>query len=177
MCYHVQLLVIMLPYACINLRVKRFQPRYKLLRNEKRFDETAFKIELRSIPFNVAYSVHDPNEKVDIFYTLFKACLDKRASLRRTEITRPPAPKLNKEDIRELQKERNILRYLAHKTNLASVWNKFREVRNKIKTRIKSVKRGFFRKALTSIGPKNCGTQYILFYIPVPSQSGRTRTR
>lgn len=37
------------PYACINVRVKRFQPRYKLLLNENQFDETAFKIELRSV--------------------------------------------------------------------------------------------------------------------------------
>ena len=41
------------PYVCINVRVKRFQPRYKLLRNEKQFDETAFMIELSSVPFNV----------------------------------------------------------------------------------------------------------------------------
>lgn len=40
-------------YVCINVRVKRFQPRYKLLRNEKQFDETAFKIELSSVPVNV----------------------------------------------------------------------------------------------------------------------------
>jgi len=142
------------PYACINVRVKRFQPRYKLLRNEKRFDESAFKKELSSVPFNVVYSIDDPNEKVDIFNSLFKSCLDKHAPLRRTRITRPPAPWLNKEDIRKLQNERNVLRHLAHKINSASVWNKFREVRNKIKTKIKSVKRTFLRRALSSNKPK-----------------------
>lgn len=55
-------------------------------------------------------------------------------------ITQPPAPWLNKEDIRKLQKERNVLRYLVHKKNLVSIWNKFLEVRNKIKTKIKSIK-------------------------------------
>lgn len=65
-------------------------------------------------------------------------------------ITQPPAPWLNKEDIRELQKERNVLRYLAHKKNLGSIWNKFLEVRNKIKTKIKSIKHAFFRRALSS---------------------------
>ena len=104
------------PYVCINVRVKLFQPRYKLLRNEKQFDETAFKIELSSVPFNVvSYCVDDTNEKVDIFNSLSKDFLDKHAPLRRTKITRPPALWLNKEDIRELQKERNVLRYLAHK--------------------------------------------------------------
>ena len=69
-------------------------------------------------------------------------------------ITQPPAPWLNKEDIRELQKERNVLRYLAHKKNLVSIWNKFLEVRNKIKTKNKSIKHAFFRRALSSNRPK-----------------------
>lgn len=69
-------------------------------------------------------------------------------------ITQPLAPWLNKEDIRELQKERNVLRYLAHKKNLVSIWNKFLEVRNKIKTKIKSIKHAFFRRALSSNRPK-----------------------
>ena len=77
------------------------------------------------------------------------------APLRRTKITRQPAPSLNKEDIRKLQKEWNVNRYLVHKTNLASVWNKFREVRNKIKTKIKSVKCAFFfRRTLLFNKPK-----------------------
>ena len=63
---------------------------------------------------------------------------------------------MNKKDIRKLQTERNVLtnRYLAHKTNLASVWNTFRELHNKIKTKIKSVKRAFLRRALSSNKPK-----------------------
>lgn len=69
-------------------------------------------------------------------------------------ITQPPAPWLNKEDIRKLQKKRNVLRYLAHKKNLVSIWNKFLEVRNKIKTKIKSIKHAFFRRALSSNRPK-----------------------
>ena len=69
-------------------------------------------------------------------------------------ITQPPAPWLNKEDIRKLQKERNVLRYLAHKKNLVSIWNKFLEVCNKIKTKIKSIKHAFFRRALSSNRPK-----------------------
>lgn len=69
-------------------------------------------------------------------------------------ITQPPAPWLNKEDIGKLRKERNVLRYLAHKKNLVSIWNKFLEVRNKIKTKNKSIKHAFFRRALSSNRPK-----------------------
>ena len=47
-------------------------PAFKKELNEKRFDRTAFKKELSSVPFNVVYSVDDPNEKVDIFNSLFE---------------------------------------------------------------------------------------------------------
>ncbi len=59
------------------------------------------------------------------------------APLRKTKLTRPPAPWLNAEDIRQLQNERNKLRYLAHKTQSAVVWQAFRDIRNRIKTTIK----------------------------------------
>ncbi|CAB3981517.1 Hypothetical predicted protein, partial [Paramuricea clavata] len=66
-------------------------------------------------------------QQLDIFNSLIKDCLDRYAPLRRSKITRPPAPWLNDSDVKQLQKERNELRYLAHKTNLSHVWNKFRE--------------------------------------------------
>ena len=91
---------------------------------------------------------------MDIFNLLIKDCLDRHAPLHRSKITRPPAPWLNHSDVKQLQKERNELRYLAHKINLSHIWNKFREVRNTIQTKIKKVKRTFYQKALSSKKPK-----------------------
>ncbi|CAB4002145.1 Hypothetical predicted protein, partial [Paramuricea clavata] len=71
------------------------------------------------------------------------------------KITRPPAPWLNAEDIKQLQSERNKLRHLAHATKKDSIWQLFRGIRNKIKTRIKEAKRSFYRKALSSRKPKD----------------------
>ena len=45
--------------------------RYKLLRNEKRFDETKFKKELGCVPFSTVYCVEEPNDKLDILNFLF----------------------------------------------------------------------------------------------------------
>ena len=142
------------PYACINIRVPRFQTRYKLLRNEKHFDEAKFKEDLGGVPFSTVFCVEEPNEKLDIFNSLFKSCLDRHAPLCRTKITRPPAPWLNEEEIRKLQRERNKLRHLAHRINAPGIWEKFRDVRNRIRTKIKSVKRAFYKKALSSSKPK-----------------------
>ena len=99
-------------------------------------------------------STDDLDDKLEIFSSLFKSCLDKHAPLRRTKITRPPAPWLNMEDIRKFQNERNELRHFAHQTNSESVWNRFREVRNALKTKIKKIKRSFYQKALSSRKPK-----------------------
>jgi hypothetical protein len=95
------------PYACINIRVSRFQPRFKMLRNERQFKETDFK-DLNTLPFCVVYSLCWRHERKIRHFKLpiFKSCLDKHAPLRKTKITRLPAPWLNKDNIRELQKER-----------------------------------------------------------------------
>ena len=105
------------PYACTNIRVNRFQPRFKWLRNEKQSDKQAFNEDLKATPFNLVYSVEDPDEKLEIFNSLLRTCVDKHAPLWKTKITRPPAPWLHKENIRKLQRERDQLRYLAHQTN------------------------------------------------------------
>ena len=142
------------PYACINIRVNRFQPRFKWLRNEKQFDKQAFNEDLRATPSNLVYRVEHPDEKLKIFNSLLRTCIDKRVPLRKTKIIRPPAPWLHKENIRKLQRESDQLRYLAHQTNLACVGDKYRKVRNKIRTETKKVKRSFYKKALSSKKPK-----------------------
>lgn len=108
-------------YACVNIRVTRFQPRYKIIRSEN-FDQEVFTEEFSTLPFNLVYATDDADDKLDTFNTLYRTCIDKYASLLRVKITRPPAPWLYKEDIRDLQRERNTLRRLAHKTNLNCVW-------------------------------------------------------
>lgn len=128
--------------------------RYKLLSNEKHFDIAKFKEDLGGVPFSTVYGVGEPNQKLDIFNSLFKSCLDRHASLSRTKITRPPAPWLNEEEIRKLQREWNELRHLAHRINSTGIWEKFCDVRNRIRPKIKSVKRAFFKKALSSSKPK-----------------------
>ncbi len=138
------------------MRVCKFEPRYKFLRNEKQFNEQSFIEDISMLPPNLVYGIDDPDEKLEIFTSMFKSFLEKHAPLRRVKITRPPAPWLNTDDIRQLQKERDRLIHLAHKTKCIStnVWSEFRDVRNKIKTKIKKIRRCFYEKALSSQKPK-----------------------
>ena len=134
------------PSACVNIRVPRFQPRFKMIRDKKRSDDKAFIEDFSTLPFSVIYSTDDPHEKLCLFNCLFKICLDRRALLRRTKLTRPLAPWLNAENIRQLQSET----HLAHKTQLNIVWQAFRDIRNSIKTTIKKLRRFFYQKVLSS---------------------------
>ena len=117
--------------------------------------ENAFLEDVAALPLNIVYSTDDADDKLEIFNSLFKSSIDRHAPLRKMKITRPPAPWLNAEDIKQLQSERNKLRHLAHVTKKDNIWQLFREIRNKIKTKIKETKRSFYRKALSSRKPKD----------------------
>ena len=56
-------------------------------------------------------------------------------------------------DIVDLQQKCHQVRTLCHTTNREADWNDFRNVRNKLKTKIKSAKSNIYRKALSSKKP------------------------
>ena len=53
-------------------------------------------------------------------------------------------------DIVDLQQKCHQVRTLCHTANREADWNNFRNVRNKLKTKIKSAKSNFYCKALSS---------------------------
>ena len=57
-------------------------------------------------------------------------------------------------NIQKLQTERNMLRKKAHEKQTTTDWEKFRIIRNQIKKEIKSAKKNFYQKALSSKKPK-----------------------
>ena len=81
-------------------------------------------------------------------------CIERHAPLKRTKITRPPAPWLQEEEIKSLQNQRNLLRHKAHSNETQDNWQAFRDVRNRLKTKIKEAKRLFTNTALSSTKPK-----------------------
>ena len=44
------------PFACINVRVNRYQSRYKYIRNMKTFDQQEFISDLDTLTLNIVYS-------------------------------------------------------------------------------------------------------------------------
>ena len=93
------------PYALVDIRVQRFTPRFKYIRNEKHFDDKAFVEECSNLPLSVVFGIDDPNEKLEIFTNLLLQCLNKHAPRKRVKVTRPPAPWLMNDEINYSHKE------------------------------------------------------------------------
>ena len=88
------------PFACTNVRVNRYQPRYKYIRNMKTFDEQEFISDLDTLPLNIVSSSDDLEEQLEYLNSMFKECLERHAPLRRVRVTRPPAPWMDHSQIR-----------------------------------------------------------------------------
>ena len=135
------------PFASINVRVNRYQPRFKYIRNMKTFDEQQFIGDLDTLPLNIVYSSDDLEEQLEYFNSMFKECLERHAPLRRVRVTRPPAPRMDGSQIRSLQQLRNKIRKEAHQTGFQESWELFRDVRNELKAAIRRA-RGTFKAGL-----------------------------
>ena len=119
------------------------------------FNATSFVEDFAALPFEVVYAFEDPNDQVSALNTLFLECLDRHAPLRRTRLTRPPAPWLNDPSIRSLQERCKFDRQEAHKRpSIDGKWAIFRDTRNRLKMLIEKAKRTFTMKALSSKRPK-----------------------
>ena len=138
-------------YATINIKVTRFQTRHKFIRNLKNFDESSFIDDFKTLPFAASFGVSDPDEKLEILSSLIKECIDRHAPLKLTKVTRPPAPWFKGPAIAELKEQRDRLRSAARASNNnKETWEKFRAARNRLKELIKSTKRNFMERMLSS---------------------------
>ena len=142
-----------LVYASINARYEQYAPRFKYIRDFKKFEINRFTEDVKSLPFNIVYASDTADDKLDLLNKLITSCIDRHAPLRRVRVTRPPAPWLKDLNIIQLQQDTNKARYKAHQTKCESDWNDFRNLRNKLKQTIKFAKRNFYRKALSEKRP------------------------
>ena len=91
---------------------------------------------------------------VDALNSLVTWCLNRHAPLKKVKLTRPPAPWMASDEIRELQTTRDKLRTQARCSGTDETWTSFRVVRNRIKAVIGKAKRAFPSTALSSKRPK-----------------------
>ena len=85
---------------------------------------------------------------------MFFDCLERHAPIKRTKITRPPAPWFKDESIKDRQRQRDKLRRETRHTNDSTHWNTYRQLRNTLKSKIKKAKKTFMQRALSYRNPK-----------------------
>ena len=100
------------------------------------------------------YHTDDPKAQVDMLNSLITDIISRHAPLRRTKVTRPPAPWMKELDIQQLQRECHTLRTKARCDKSEPLWTSYRDKRRKLKSKIKKTKRDFYSKALSSNKPK-----------------------
>ena len=136
------------------MRLPKYEPRYKLIRNEKSFDQKSFVKDVKCLPFSVVYGVSDPDEKLSIFNNLLLDVINKHAPIWRIKATRPPASWMNDPANKKLQNSRDISRFEAHQSQNPSIWDKFKETKREIKKAVRRAKSTFNRKTLSKNNPK-----------------------
>lgn len=70
------------PHVCINALIKCFHPRYKMIRNEREFDEIKFLQDSSEPIFNANYSTDDIDDKLDLFNSLLPTFLGRHGLLK-----------------------------------------------------------------------------------------------
>ena len=71
-------------FACVNVRVERFKPRFKFIRYMKNFDDQAFVDDLEQAPFSLIYLSDD--FQLDLLNSILVECIDRHAPLRRVHL-------------------------------------------------------------------------------------------
>ena len=84
--------------------------------------------------------------------------LEKHAPMKRIQVTRQPALWMRDMDIVPSKNDCRHIRYQPHQTNKDDDWQRFRKSRNELKSKIKSTKKSFYRKALSSKRAKKIWT-------------------
>ena len=138
-----------LGYIIMNIRKQRFEPRYKVIRDEKRFSMNDYVNDFSHLPFNIVYAVDDPNDQVSMLQHLISDCLSRHAPLKRIKFTRPTAPWMQEPSI---SNSKNTLEE-ARKTKFRD-HKEYVDLRNNHKKLIRKAKSKFIRKSLSSSNPK-----------------------
>ena len=142
------------PYALLNVRLKKYEPRFKYIRDERQFNEAKFIKDLKQVPFNLVYGVEDPDDKLEKFNSLLLEAINHHAPVKKIKVTRPPAPWMHDPEIRYLQQTCFQNRVEFRNSRDQNVLKTLRENRSLLKKKIRAVKSAFYRTALSPKKPK-----------------------
>ena len=77
------------------------------MRYENKFDDATFIFNAEKLPFNLAYAIDNPKEKVHVLNNFFSQALKEHVPLKCIEVPYPPVPCHKTLNISSLQSEQD----------------------------------------------------------------------
>ena len=116
----------------------------------KHFNIKDYIDDFKTLPSTLVYSFENLNEQLDTLKSLILECINQQATFVKNKFTNPPVSWMKEFDIADLQKKRDNYRFLAHHSPTEENRAKFRDIRNKLKSKIKETKKAFHQKNVSS---------------------------
>ncbi|MEW8547446.1 MAG: hypothetical protein AB2693_28400, partial [Candidatus Thiodiazotropha sp.] len=113
-------------------------------RSFRHFDESAFKNDLRQVPWEILNDLNDVNEILEVWNSLFLEVVNKHAPLKQHRVKRKHQPEWLSPEIIDCIKERN-------KCKINCQTDRYKELRNKVSSMIDSEKRKCIKPKLRKV--------------------------
>ena len=141
------------PFCIFKAAKMKYEPRYKVIRDERNLDMVDYMNDFQSLPLSLVYVFDTASDKVNVLNNMITDCIQKHAPLRKVKITRPPSPWMKDLNINNLQRDRNRARANFKRNPNVINHEHLKSVRNELKRKIKETKSTFTKKLLSN---KNC---------------------
>ena len=123
-------------YTYQDIRHKKHSHTYVDIRSFKNFDKNAFLYDLSRVSFNPVYQCIDPENALDMWYSLFLPVLDEHAPIRKKRVKQKEIPAHITQDIRNLMKDRDKAKQQFGKKD-----SRYKRLRNRVSEAIKQSRR------------------------------------
>ena len=142
------------PFVILNIKKKRYEPRYKYIRDERKVDMNQYVNDFSKLPLSLVYGLEEPEDPISTLNKDFTDCLESHAPTGRVKLTRPIAPWMKDPTIVSDRQKLELPRIKSRDSENPKEHEKYLEDKKQYKKTIKDKKNSFLRKALSSKNPK-----------------------
>lgn len=136
-------------YASLDISIPKFKPKILSYRPIQNMDQDTFLRDLSNIGWSSVYDCHSVDEKVYKLNSALSELFDAHAPVKTIKTKHKHNPWINVDILQDL-KRRDKARIKFAKTKLESDYNKFRELRNKCKQRIRNAKIAYYHQVFAT---------------------------
>ena len=138
-------------YGNFNIKKKRYEPRYKYVRNGEDLTMNDYVPDFKMLPTSIVFVFDDPNDQIVMCNKMITYCKTDHAPIKKVKFTPPPAPWMKNPEPVTAKKHLEHLRSLkkANETD-GNTFSDYQKLNVRCKTLIKTIKRSLLQNALNS---------------------------